>query len=176
MGLRYENLDEEVRRYMVEEIDSDTQSERLYLSNYLNDGGRAAWPQLLREAARAGTDDSFANSLRLQRAMKEMVERRKPSGGYTMVRVPVTAHETLAEAQFNQYYMRALSRAALAHGVERLEVYRAKAVERPRAESERMIGTYLSPQVVLDELRRTIGVEPELGLPLPNSGLCLRLA
>lgn len=175
MGLRYENLDEAVRAYMVEEIDADTVEGRLYLSNYLNDRGREAWAGLLREAARVGTDDSMAHAIRTGRYLKDQVERRKPKGGYTMARVPGTAHETLAEAQFNQYYMRGLSRVAKDRGIEFLTVYRAKAVERPRPGSEEMIGTQLEAQVVLDELRRTIGVEPELGLPLPNSGLCLRL-
>lgn len=38
-----------------------------------------------------------------------------------------------------------------------------------------MIGTFLDPQHVLDVLRATKGVEPTIGIPMPNSGLCVRL-
>ncbi len=91
-----------------------------------------------------------------------------------MVNVPVTAAQTLSESQFNLYYIRALCLRALATGA-RLQVYRAKAVQRPRPESEQMIGTFLDPQHVLDVLRATKGVEPTIGIPMPNSGLCVRL-
>lgn len=172
MGLRYENLDDETRRFMVEEIDGD--GARIYLSNYLNNDGQRQWPLLLRESAEKGSDDSLADALRKGRCFKAEVERKAPKGGYTMVRVPGTAPETLAESQFNMYFMRALSRRALLSG-QRLEVYRAKRVENPRPESEKMIGAYLDPAVVLDVLRKTKGVEPEINIPMPNSGLTVRL-
>ena len=50
-----------------------------------------------------------------------------------------------------------------------------KAVREPRPESERLVGIRLDPQVVLDDLRVTKGVEPSTGLALPNSGLTVRL-
>ncbi len=175
MGLHYENLDDETRGLMIEEIDLDATARGLYISNYLNEAGAELWPGLLRQAAESGTDDSLARALQENRAFKNQVERRKPTGGFTMVAVPVTAAQTLSESQFNMYYMRALGRRAIAEG-RHLTVYRAKAVERPRPESEQMIGAELDPQRVLDVLRATKGVEPEIGIPMPNSGLCIRLS
>lgn len=174
MGLRYENLDGETRRLMLEEIDADAAGTGFYLSNYLNEAGQEQWPSLLREAARTGSDDELARALRDQHCFKREVERRKPKGGFTMVAVPITAPETLSQSQFNAYYMRALGRRASESG-QALTVYRAKAVENPRSESERMIGTQLDPGLVLEVLRRTKGVEPEIGIPMPNSGLTVRL-
>jgi hypothetical protein len=58
----------------------------------------------------------------------------------------------------------------------RLSVYRAKAVENARTSSERMIGTQINPQEVLDTLRETVGVESSTNIPLPNSGITIRLA
>lgn len=174
MGLRYENLDADTRALMLEEIDTDVADGSIYVSNYLNQAGANAWPALTREAANSGTDDSLAQQLLDQRLLKDQVERRKPTGGTTMAKVPYTAPNTLAEAQFNMYYMRALARRALALGTQ-LVVYRGKEVGYARPESEALLGTNFDPQVLLDELRRTKGVDPDIPMPLPNSGLCVRL-
>lgn len=174
MGLAYENLDDETRRLMVEEIDMDRKDQSMYISNYLNESGVSAWPDLTREAARVGSDDSLANELSQGRLLKTEVQRRKPSGGFTTARVPVTAAETLSEAQFNLYYMRVMAVRASTEGMA-LQVYRAKAVASPRSSSEALIHTLIDPLLLLEELRRTKGVEPSVGMPLPNSGLCIRL-
>lgn len=165
---------------MVSEIEADiAEGERdpsrgLYVSNYLNDQGAAMWPTLLLEAARAGNDDTLARELNRRQGFKTHSERRKPSGGFTMARVPVTAAQTLAESQFNMYYMRALALRA-AETNAGLIVYRAKHVENPRATSEQLIGTTLDAAEVLAELRATRGVNPPSHIPLPNTGLTVRL-
>ncbi|WAC59425.1 hypothetical protein [Brevundimonas sp. SL130] len=174
MGLRYENLDAETRTLMSEEIDMDRQEQSMYVSNHLNDRGAELWPELTSEAAKTGTDDSLARALTDQNLLKDRVERRTPSGGTTMAKVPYTAPSTLAEAQFNMYYMRALARRAISTGSP-LVVYRGKEVTYARPESEKLLGTHFDPQVLLDELRRTKGVDPAIPMPLPNSGLCVRL-
>lgn len=174
MGLQYENLEARVRTFMLEEIESDVDTGVIYISNYLNERGQIEWPNLLREAARNGRDDSLAHEIRTGDHLKDQVERRKPKGGYTLVAVPYTAHETLAEGEFNRYFCRGLCRWAIENGVE-LEVYRAKVVAQPRPASEQMIGSRFDPQTILDDLRATTGLEPALGLPPgPNSGLTLR--
>lgn len=172
MGLRYENLDPETRRLMLEEIETD--GDALYISNYLDNTGRERYPHLLRDAAEQGNDDSLAEALNAERCFKTHTERRKPTGGVTMAKVPVTAAQTLAESQFNMYYIRALSRRAIDSG-QPITVYRAKEVSRPRPESEAMIGTQLDPEEVLTALRETLGVEPPTGIPMPNTGITVRL-
>lgn len=174
MGLRYENLDAETRSLMLEEIDMDERDGSIYISNYLNTDGAAAWPKLTREAAEKGSDDSLAEQILALRLLKDQVERRKPTGGTTMAKVPYTAPNTLAETQFNMYYMRALSRRAIENGTK-LIVYIGKEVAYSRPESDALLGTNFDPQVLLDELRRTKGVDPAVPMPLPNSGLCVRL-
>ena len=154
----------------------DVDKGSIYFSNYLNETGQSAWPDLLTEAATNGTDDTLATRLRRDGFLKHEVERRKPTGGYTIARVPVTAPETMAEGEFNRYYVRGLCRRAIADGLPALQVYRAKAVMNPRSNSEEKIGTIIGPAVLLDDLRNTTGVEPALGLPPgPNSGLTLRI-
>jgi hypothetical protein len=176
MGLDYLDLDETTRAFMVEEISMDVDNKSIYISNYLNELGQHAWPDLLKEAAINGTDNTLAARLRKDGFLKYEVERRKPTGGYTIARVPVTAPETMAEGEFNRYYVRGLCRRAIADTLPVLRVYRAKAVMNPRSSSEEKIGTTIGPSVLLDDLRNTTGVEPALGLPPgPNSGLTLRI-
>lgn len=177
MGLHYENLVEEIRHRMVAEIEADLGTpDGVYLSNYLNDVGCEQWPVLLRSAAEIGNDDTLARTLREAGCFKSHVERRKPKGGFTMAAVPYTAPSTLAESQFNMYYMRGLCTYAVEMGIPHVEVYRAKEVDNPRPESEAMIGTVLDPAVVLEALRATKGVNPPIGIPLPNSGLSIRIS
>lgn len=176
MGLAYENLDEQTRKFMLEEIDLDVTNGNVYVSNYLNDAGADAWVNLLREAASSGNDDSLANTIQHGNYLKDQVQRKKPSGGFTMAKVPYTAHETLGEGEFGRYYVRGLCRRAIDEEISEVEVYRAKSVAQPRPGSEQKIGTRCNPTDILDDLRATVGVEPLLGLPPgPNSGLSLRL-
>jgi hypothetical protein len=176
MGLAYENLVQSVRQFMLEEIELDIANGTIYISNYLNESGCAMWPDLLKSAAANGNDDSLASALKQTGCLKTHTERRKPKGGYTLAAVPYTAHETMGEGEFNRYYTRGLCRHALANGIPRLEVYRAKPVEYPRPASQEKIGVLVDPSIVLNDLRATQGVEPALGLPPgPNSGLTLRI-
>ncbi|WP_146149179.1 hypothetical protein [Nitratireductor sp. StC3] len=176
MGLQYENLDAETRPLMIEEIQHDVQHGTIYISPWLTEEGAAQWSTLLTNAAEGGSDDSLAADLRAGLYIRETAERRKPKGGgYTTYRVPHTASATMAEGEFNRFYVRALCRRAIDEG-RRIQAYRAKAVENPRPESEAKIGQTFDPATVLADLRETPGVEPALGLPPgPNSGLTVRL-
>lgn len=176
MGLAYENLDIGTRHFMVEEIDLDISNSSIYISNFLNAQGCESWPRLLREAAEQGTDESLCAAITRDRCLKSHYERRKPKGGYTMAAVPHTAHETMGEGEFNRYFTRGLCRRAIQDGLAALEVYRAKVVADPRPTSQTKIGLLVDPRAILEDLRRTQGLEPALGLPPgPNSGLTLRI-
>lgn len=177
MGLRYQNLDLETRKFMLEEIDMDVAADTIYRSSYLSQRGQGNWPDLIRAAAESGTDDSLAASARGM--FNEATQRRKPKGhGYYTARVPHNAAEILAESEFNRYYVRGLSRRAIAENIPRLEVYRAKAVNDPRPESERKIGFLVDPNILLTDVRaaQERGVETALGIPPgPGSGITLRI-
>jgi hypothetical protein len=176
MPLSLDKLDAQTRPHMVAEIKADIGAGRLYLSPRLSARGRADYPNLLRQAAEASNDSWLANELRQSGRLNEMEERRKPKGGVTMVRVPVTAPETLAEGEFNRFYVRGLCLRALASGIHELVAYRAKEVDNPRPESVARIGQQIPAQALLDDLRANPGVDTALGLPPgPNSGLSVRL-
>ncbi len=176
MGLDYKNLDARTRDLMSIEIQQDIDSNSLFLSDNLNPQGRVDYPALLLSSAREGNDDSLAVALR-SRLNSHEKPRRLPSGGFS--KPPImrsNAHEMLAEGEFNRFYIRALCERAIQDSIPGLIVYRAKAVQSARSESEAKIGQLVSPTSLLNDLRTHKGIDTALGLPPgPNSGLSVRL-
>jgi len=160
---------------MLEEIEADVADAAIYVSNYLSDRGAHEWPNLLRSAAKDHDDAWLSMQLGASGRLKTEVQRRKPKGGFTMVQVPVTAPDTLSEGEFNRYYIRALCRRAIEDKVGHVTIYRARASENPRPESEAIVGERIDATKLLADLRANPGVEAALGLAKPNSGLSVCL-
>lgn len=177
MGLHYDHLSDDTRRYMLEEIELDEKNGTSYLSKRLHEAGCERWPTILRDAAASGTDDSLATAIRRDDCLRTHMPRAKRGGGgYTMVAVPVNAPETLAEGEFNRFYIRALCRYALEKGISHLIGYRARYSENPRSSSEAAVGASFDPEALLEDLRSSQGDETQLKMPGgPNSGISLRL-
>jgi hypothetical protein len=170
------HLDARVRGLMLEQVDADIAAGNLYLGSRLTDTGRRDYPELLREAVRSHDMAWLAAQLREVGRLALKEQRRKPKGGHTTVDLPVSAADTLAEGEFNRFYVRALCRIAIKDGVLDLIVCRAKAVMNPRPDSEAMIGQRINAQSLLDDLRANIGTNTARRLPSgPNSGLTVRL-
>lgn len=174
MSILYESLDDDVRGAMVRELERDQANGSLYGSPRLTEAGAQVWPQILREACAQHDDTWIASTLRSRGLMRTEEQRRKPKGGVTIVQVPHTAPDTLAEGEFNRFYARGLCSNVVTSGGTEVEVYRGKEVQNPGPESEEMIGRRLPAQELLDNLRAAQSVEPALGLARPNSGLTVR--
>jgi len=161
---------------MLAEIERDIAGNTLYLSDNLSEQGRLDYPQLLRDAARGGSDASLAAALR-SRLNSHEKPRKLKSGDFS--KPPVmrsNAHEMLAEGEFNRFYIRALCVRAIEDGIPEVVVYRAKAVVNARPESEAKIGQRMAAEPLLRDVRTHPGVDTALGLPPgPNSGLSARL-
>jgi len=108
MGIYYKNLDGECRQFMLEELNKDATAGTLYISPRLNEIGLENWKIILEEAIRNHDDVWLENKLRAENYMKDQEQRRKPTGGFTIAKVPVTAPEMLAEGEFNRFYARGL--------------------------------------------------------------------
>lgn len=176
MSLSLSNLDSITRQFMIEEIEQDIASGKLYISPRLNSKGRDMYAEMLKEAAASFDDGWLANKIRSEGLLNSQEERRKPKGGFTTVAVPITAPETLAEGEVNRFYARGLCRRAINEEHPSLEVYRAKSVMQARSESEAKIGTKINAEALLADLRAHLGVDTALGLPAgPNSGLSVKL-
>jgi hypothetical protein len=170
------NLDDQVRAAMRKELEIDSEGGTLYLSNRLSSIGRERYPALLDDAFQRGTPATLAQALAAPGVLKT-TEHRNRNGRTIEAKVPVTAPVTLAEGEFNRFYLRGLCQVAVDAGINQIEVYRARESAMPRPESEEMIGRRLDAAELLQDLRTKPGVDTALGLPPgPNSGLSGRLS
>jgi hypothetical protein len=106
MALMLLNLDDNIRKLMLDEIDADTAAGTLYTGRYLSERGEQDYPHLLKDAVLARDDFWLADELRKSGRMNATAERHNRSGSISTVRVPVTAPEMLAEGEFNRFYLR----------------------------------------------------------------------
>ena len=176
MPFQFEDLDRTTRRQMRAEFHLDLTQSRIHLPDRLSAGGRLMFPVALEAAIEKGDDTTLAEALRDGGFVREWEESHTRAGKAIPKHVPWNAADTIAEEAFNRYYMRGVARRALEEGVQRLEVYRAKDVAKPRPESESKAGAFMEPRRLLEDLRAHTGDRPELGIPPgPNSGLSVRL-
>lgn len=126
MALHYENLDGQTRQFMLKEVDLDISHGTLYISSRLNEQGVQNYPSLLRSAIQNNNDEWLAHELRHRGYLKSYEERRKPKGGFTIAQIPVTAPDTLAEGEFNRFYVRGLCARVIEEGTTEVKVYRGK--------------------------------------------------
>ncbi len=171
----FENLDDKTRKYMLEAIDDADRIGNIYYSSRFNEAGRRDWLGLLKEAAQAHDEKWLAEQVESNHLMRVLEGGRTPRGAYTVKHIPGTAAaDTLAEGQFNRFYMLGLSRRARAERIPELEVYRARETAMPRAQSKRLIGKRIPVDQVEDQLRDT---KTSLRSPLLRirSGISLKL-
>lgn len=169
------NLDETTRKYMLEAIDDADRIGNIYYSTRFNDTGRREWLWLLKHAAQEHDEQWLAEQVESNQLLRELEGGRTPQGAYAVKHIPQEpAAETLAEGQFNRFYMLGLARRARAEGLSDLEVYRARDTSSPRPESEAMIGNRIPVDEVEDQLRDT---KASLKSPLLQirSGISLKL-
>jgi hypothetical protein len=176
MALNLVHLDARTRELMLEELERDIREGHLFDSPRLNAPGRNAWPDLLRQAITSGDEEALTRSLWENRYISAAEWRSRPTGGYTRGRLGEPAARTLAEGEYNRYYIRAVCRRALREGHDEVVVYRAKPVQEPRERSQQLVGQRLNAGALLADLRAHPGMESEMGVPGgPNSGLSVRL-
>ena len=171
----FENLDEKTRGYMLEAISEAEAFGNIYFSARFNDAGYKQWLPLLKEAAKEHNEHWLAYQLEAKGLMKDFEGSMTPSGGYTVKHVPHTAAETMAEGQFNRFYILGLCKRSKAESISQLEVYRAKKSVVPRRESENLIGSKISVDYVEAQLLKTAD-SFKSSLLKPNSGISMRLS
>ena len=138
---------------MLKEIELDLASGNLFYSSRLSDKGKQDYPRLLKDASQLYDIAWLSNSLRSNGRIKIEESRRTRSGGYSIAKVPGTAPDTLAEGEFNRFYIRGLCLRAIEEEIDDLVIYRAKLVDRPRSESELMIGRVIKVKSLLQDIR-----------------------
>ena len=174
MKFNFENLDQQTRELMNSEIKTDIDNDQLYKSKRFNENGSNMYISFLIDSVNNGDEETLAAALKVNNCFAEK-EPRNGKNGITYVKVPETANQTLADSEFNRFYMRGLALRAISTG-QYLTIYRARHSDNPRAESEAMVGKKIDAQKLLNDLRENIGTDTALGLPPgPNSGLSVKL-
>jgi len=171
----FQNLDDSLRRLMLQAINEAAASNNVYLSTRFNSIGQTNWLRLLKQAAENHNEHWLAFQLETIGAFKATENVRKPSGGYTSKHIPHTASETIADGQFNRFYMLGLCKSASSIGKTHLEVYRAKTRNAPRTSAQTLIGSQIGIAEVESQLK-TINSCLKSHLLKPNSGLSLRIS
>lgn len=169
------NLTADVRRRMLAEVEADIQDRRLLASKRFTAAGVRDYPDLMRRAVAAESIPWLTSELNAGGRIKTQ-EERNYRGTVKMVDVPHTAAQTFAEGEFNRFYARGLCSFLLETDPDaEVEIYRAKAVENPRSESQRLLGSLVRADKLLNDLRTSIGFDTALGVPNgPNSGLSVK--
>lgn len=165
-----EHLNAETRQLILAELDADLAAGSEYLDPRLAEGTRETYLALLRAALAGGTPESFTAALNEAGLLRSHEERRLAGGETITAKVPHNAAATIAEGEFNRYYMRAVCLLAVEAGDTVVEVYRAKPVSKPRPEAEPL----RDAREMLAHLRTT-NISVEGSFPGPNSGRSLRL-
>jgi hypothetical protein len=163
------------RPFMLSEIDRDITNGSLYASPRLSPDGTVVYPNLLRQAAEFHDDNWLATQLAAPGMLNSHVPRTTKTGT-TMTKMPVNAAETLAEGEFNRFYIRGLCLYAESQGISHVVAYRARYSENPRPETEARVGRLYPVPGLLHDLRNNVGIDTALGVPPgPNSGLSVKL-
>ena len=102
-------------------------------------------------------------------------EPRHLEKGIIQAAIPETANITLAEDEFNRFYMRALCLFAIANNIPYLIVCQTKTVQDHRPRSVAKLGSSINPTDLLDDLRTYKERDTRLGLGEPNSSLSVKL-
>lgn len=179
MAIKYENLDQNIRQHMINELDADIRSQNYYKSKRLKPGTEKVWLDIFRQAAELHNDVWLESQIRILKILVEREEQNR--GGKIIVKdVPHDAAETLADGEFNRLYMRGVCLDVIKDNKDEVEVYRGKSVANARSESQQLIGKKLKAKLLLKELRdfnKNIGADSALGLPPgPNSGITIKKA
>ncbi len=168
MALKLRNLDSVTRDFMVKEIQADSATGSVYLSRFLTEKGREQWSQLLLEAAQKHDSTWLAEKLVAEDLAVEQYRMTDKNGRERTVKLQPTS---LADSEFNRYYIRGLCQRAIQEGAPAVVSYRAKRVRNAVSP----VGQLINPKKLLLDLRSNKG-ETVLDVPSnPNSGISVML-
>lgn len=174
MKFNFTHLDEHTRKLMMDEIARATVNGQIYFSARFNAIGSKKWVAWLTEAAEFHDEHWLAYQIQSSGGMKDFEERAMPRGEYSKVHVPYSAAETMAEGQFNRFYIAGVCRRALEASQSQVRIYRACHRDEPRPESQALEGMMTDAQTLLEQVRNK---QASFGCAMlkPNSGLSVQL-
>jgi hypothetical protein len=167
MSLKLVDLNKDsVRNLMLEEFEQDVKEDKLFISNLLNPGSRDKYIYLFSEAILKGDDSSLARTILINGLLNDKISQRDYTGKVKIMKTPKDAHITLAEEEFNRFYMRGVCKAAASQG-KSVKVYMH---DKPEFKQ-----ITLDPVRVLGDLRKHIEIYKALKVPYGSDGASLQI-
>ncbi len=125
--MRYEELDQTTRRWMLEEHRAEEES-LPYRSPNLSEVGKERFRTIMETALAHGNEDTLTQAL----SGEDMWTEYEPSplGGIRRTE-PARAARTLARMEFNTWYVRGFCRRLMEEGETLVQIYRAEAADAP---------------------------------------------
>lgn len=124
MAMKFEELDEITRRYMLEEFEKEQSSSNSYRPKVLSKVGQSNFLNLVREAVQSGNEETLIRLLS-NPTYWNPTETYIRDGVVRERRVNVQqAAERLGLTEFNTWYVRGLAKRLMDEGVTRCQVYR----------------------------------------------------
>jgi transcriptional regulator of nitric oxide reductase len=134
MGMHFEELDEATRAHMLTEFKAEEASGNPYRSRILSAAGRTAFPQMMEDAIRTGSDVTLTAALQNQRLFNP-TETYERNGVQRERRINIAqASERLALTEFNTWYVCGLCKRLIVEGVKECQAYRGAQPKREPAE------------------------------------------
>ncbi len=160
MAMKYEELNEKTREYMLAEFEKEQASESAYRSKALSQKGLDVFPNLMREAIISGTEVSLCESIESDPYWTSTEKYTR--GGVTRMRRRNIAQSArrLALTEFSTWYVRGFARRLLDEGVEQCEVYRGEQPKWEPAECATHEGSIVSVRGIYDNHRARYCPEP----------------
>lgn len=166
----YPELDETTRHWMLNEFEKEETSGNPYLSAWLSDQGRAAFPIEMKKAIISGNEATLSQAL--NQSQYWLAYRITRTGRRTSL--PTGTPATVAMNEFNVWYTRGFSRRLIEEGVDTCKIYRAEQANVPRCECSKLEGKKVSVKEVYDGHRARYHPEPgdSLAFSIPSGPNC----
>lgn len=173
--MKFYHLNPKVRELMAVELAKDLSEDKFIFSAYVDAKKEGEWISLLKKTFLYHDPSWLSQELKKRDVLKRRSLKNLKEGKFTLALVPRSAEETLAQDEFNLYYIKALCVYALSQGIEELEIYSARRIQNHRPKSESLKGKKVSAEDVLRDLRSSLRGESALGLGLYGSSLSLKI-
>jgi hypothetical protein len=160
MAMKFEELDEITRQYMLKEFEKEQLSSNTYQPKVLSKMGQSNFPNLVREAIKSGNEETLISSLS-DPTYWNPTETYTRDGVVRERRINVKqAAERLGLTEFNTWYVHGLAKRFMDEGVIQCQVYRGAMPKWEPAECSVHEGKILPVKEIYDGHRARYWPEP----------------
>ena len=148
--MKFEELDDETRKWMLIEFEEEESSKNPYRSSHLNSTGKEKFREIMKNAISSGNILSLTNTLSNLTLWKKTglvttkgtVRERRIS--------PSSSAKSLAHTEFTTWYTRGFAKRLMEEGIDSCEIYRAEVTKNPRCECTKLEGHTVKVKAIYD--------------------------